>query len=44
MMAVPMWLLYEAGIIFSRILIRDRAKRQAEKDVAEQSEQDAGDS
>jgi len=29
MMAVPMWLLYESGIIFSRILIRDREKRKA---------------
>ena len=29
MMAVPMWLLYEAGVILSRLMLKDRAARQA---------------
>lgn len=30
-MAVPMWLLYEAGLVLSRILLKDRLKRLAAK-------------
>ncbi|HEY8539207.1 MAG TPA: twin-arginine translocase subunit TatC [Steroidobacteraceae bacterium] len=33
LMAVPMWLLYESGVVLSRILLKDRLARQA----AEQS-------
>ncbi len=31
LLAVPMWLLFEAGILFSRILVRRRAEREAEE-------------
>ena len=29
MLAIPMWLLFELGVFFSRILVRDRAAREA---------------
>ncbi|WP_295458115.1 twin-arginine translocase subunit TatC [uncultured Thiodictyon sp.] len=29
MLAIPMWLLFELGLFFSRILVRDRAAREA---------------
>ena len=32
MMAVPMWLLYEIGIVMSRIMLRDRLARQSEEE------------
>jgi sec-independent protein translocase protein TatC len=32
MMAVPMWLLYEAGVIFARVMTRDRAADESSKD------------
>jgi sec-independent protein translocase protein TatC len=38
MMAVPMWLLYEGGIIFSRVLIRDREKRKAAEENTDKDE------
>jgi sec-independent protein translocase protein TatC len=28
-MAIPMWLLYEAGIVFARLMVRDRKKARA---------------
>jgi sec-independent protein translocase protein TatC len=37
MMAVPMWLLYEIGVILSRLMLKDRLARQAtEESSAEQ--------
>jgi sec-independent protein translocase protein TatC len=35
MMAVPMWLLYEIGVILSRIMLKDRLARQASEPSAE---------
>jgi sec-independent protein translocase protein TatC len=32
LMAIPMWLLYECGVVISRVLIRKRAAKDAEKD------------
>jgi sec-independent protein translocase protein TatC len=29
LMAVPMWLLYEAGVILSRVMLKQRLTRQA---------------
>ena len=40
-MAVPMWLLYEFGIVFSRILLRDKLKARAEADAAAAREEAA---
>ena len=34
MMAIPMWLLYEAGVIFARMMTRDRPKDDASTDEA----------
>ena len=31
MMAVPMWLLYEVGVILSRVMLKDRLARQAQE-------------
>jgi sec-independent protein translocase protein TatC len=35
LMAVPMWLLYEIGVVMSRMLLRDRLSRQASEGTAE---------
>jgi sec-independent protein translocase protein TatC len=35
MMAVPMWLLYEAGVVLARILHRSSGKTDAAKDGGE---------
>jgi len=32
-MAVPMWFLYESGIVFAQILLRDKLKSRAEADA-----------
>ena len=32
-MAVPMWLLYEFGIVFAQVLLRDKLKTRAEADA-----------
>jgi sec-independent protein translocase protein TatC len=32
-MAVPMWLLYELGIVFAQVLLRDKLKTRAEADA-----------
>jgi sec-independent protein translocase protein TatC len=29
LMAIPMWLLYEVGVILARMMVRKRAERQA---------------
>jgi sec-independent protein translocase protein TatC len=34
-MAVPMYLLYEIGIVMSRVMLRAKLKRQAEDEAAE---------
>ena len=36
LMAVPMWLLYEGGVIMSRILLKDRLARQAKEAAAQE--------
>ncbi len=36
LMAVPMWLLYEGGVVMSRILLKDRLARQAEEAAAQE--------
>jgi len=33
LMAVPMWLLYELGVLFARVMVRKRAKPEAEPDA-----------
>ena len=38
LLAVPMWLLFEAGVIFSRMLLRQKAEREAAEAAAEQDE------
>jgi sec-independent protein translocase protein TatC len=35
LLAVPMWLLFEAGVLFSRVLVRQRAAREAAEAAAE---------
>jgi sec-independent protein translocase protein TatC len=35
LMAVPMWLLYELGVIFARIMTRNRPKPEAEPDAGD---------
>lgn len=35
MMAVPMWLLYETGVVLSRVLLKERLARQAQEKSAE---------
>ena len=35
MLAVPMWLLFEVGVVFSRLLMRERAAREAAEAAAE---------
>lgn len=40
MLAVPMYVLYESGLIMSRIMLRDRLKEEAE---SEEDDQDSGD-
>jgi sec-independent protein translocase protein TatC len=35
MMALPMWLLYELGVIFARVMTRNRAKPEAEPDAGD---------
>ena len=34
MLAIPMWLLFELGVVFSRLLVRDRAAREAAEALA----------
>jgi sec-independent protein translocase protein TatC len=34
LLALPMWVLFEVGLVLSRIVVRDRAKRAAEEDEA----------
>lgn len=41
MMALPMWVLYEGGIIFSRILVRNREKDRAAREAAEKAAEEA---
>ncbi len=36
LMAVPMWLLYEGGVVMSRILLKDRLARQAKEAAAQE--------
>jgi sec-independent protein translocase protein TatC len=38
LLAVPMWILFESGVYFSRVLLRKRAEQQAEADAAEEDE------
>jgi sec-independent protein translocase protein TatC len=40
-MAVPMWVLYEFGIVFARILLRDKLAARAKADAAEAQEEAA---
>jgi sec-independent protein translocase protein TatC len=35
MLAIPMWLLYEVGVLFSRGIIKARRRREAEEEAAE---------
>ena len=42
-MAVPMWLLYEFGIVFAQVLLRDKLKTRAEAD-AEAAQEEAAQS
>ncbi|WP_295392888.1 twin-arginine translocase subunit TatC [uncultured Thiodictyon sp.] len=41
MLAIPMWLLFELGVLFSRVLVRDRAAREAAA-ATNAAAQDAG--
>ena len=36
LLALPMWLLFEAGVFFSRMLLRKRAEREAEEEAEEE--------
>jgi sec-independent protein translocase protein TatC len=42
LLALPMWLLFEVGVVFSRVIVREKALREAAEDSAE--EYNAGDS
>ncbi|MGB5452346.1 MAG: twin-arginine translocase subunit TatC [Sedimenticolaceae bacterium] len=41
LLALPMWLLFEVGLLLSRMLVRDRAKRKREEGEAD-ADDDAG--
>jgi sec-independent protein translocase protein TatC len=34
LLALPMWVLFEIGVLFSRVIVRDKAKRQGAEDGA----------
>lgn len=40
LLAIPMWLLFEVGVVFSRALLRQKAAREAAEAAAEEAEDD----
>lgn len=40
MLALPMWMLFEIGLFFSRILLRQRKERETQSEAEERAEQD----
>ena len=40
LLALPMWLLFEAGVIFSRILMRRREEDKAERGLSDDEMED----
>ena len=40
LLALPMWLLFEAGVIFSRVLMRRREQDKAERDLSDDEMED----
>ncbi len=41
MLAIPMWLLFEAGVLFSRMILKMRKQREEELEAEEQAENQA---